>query len=42
MPEGVELVAWIDGAPPEEALDAEFVAVPYSAGKPACWTGSPG
>lgn len=33
MPEGVELVAWIDGDPPEEGLDAEFVAVPYSAGK---------
>ena len=33
MPDGVELVAWIDGPPPEGALDAEFVAVPFSAGK---------
>ena len=39
MPEGVELVAWIDGDPPEEALDAEFVAVPYSAGKPGLLDG---
>lgn len=34
MPDGVELVAWTDGPPPEEALDAEFVAVPFSAGTP--------
>jgi phosphoglycerate dehydrogenase-like enzyme len=34
MPEGVELVPWIDGDPPAEALDAPFVMAPYSAGKP--------
>jgi phosphoglycerate dehydrogenase-like enzyme len=39
MPDGVELVAWIDGDPPAEALEAEFVAVPYSAGKPGLLDG---
>ncbi|MDX6257425.1 MAG: hypothetical protein QOJ11_3759 [Frankiales bacterium] len=34
MPDDVELVSWIDGDPPAEALDAPFVMAPYSAGKP--------
>ncbi len=34
LPEGVEQIAWLDGDPPPDALDAEFVFAPYSAGKP--------
>lgn len=34
LPTDVELVAWIGGDPPDEALDAPFVMAPYSAGKP--------
>ena len=34
MPEGVELVSWVEGDPPEDALDAPFVMAPYAAGKP--------
>jgi phosphoglycerate dehydrogenase-like enzyme len=34
LPDGVELVAWLDGDPPPEALDAEFVCVPFTAGDP--------
>src|SRR5260221_8611888 len=34
LPEGVELVSWIDGDPPAETLDARFAMVPYAAGKP--------
>ncbi|MDX6227243.1 MAG: hypothetical protein QOI76_633 [Frankiales bacterium] len=34
LPADVELVSWIGGDPPAEALDAPFVMAPYSAGKP--------
>jgi phosphoglycerate dehydrogenase-like enzyme len=34
MPDGVELVPWIDGDPPDDALDAPFMMAPYSAGRP--------
>jgi phosphoglycerate dehydrogenase-like enzyme len=34
LPDDVELVSWIGGDPPAEALDAPFVMAPYSAGKP--------
>jgi phosphoglycerate dehydrogenase-like enzyme len=34
LPDEVELVSWIGGDPPAEALDAPFVMAPYAAGKP--------
>jgi phosphoglycerate dehydrogenase-like enzyme len=34
LPADVELVSWVGGDPPAEALDAPFVMAPYSAGKP--------
>jgi phosphoglycerate dehydrogenase-like enzyme len=34
MPSGVGLVEWLEGDPPDESLDAEFVVAPFSAGKP--------
>ncbi len=34
LPDGVEVVTWLKGDPPAEALDAEFVLAPFSAGKP--------
>jgi phosphoglycerate dehydrogenase-like enzyme len=34
LPDGVELAEWLGGDPPADALDAAFVAAPYSAGEP--------
>jgi phosphoglycerate dehydrogenase-like enzyme len=34
LPAEVEQIAWLEGDPPAEALDAEFVFAPYAAGKP--------
>ena len=34
MPDEVELVSWLRGDPPAEALDAAFVAAPFAAGRP--------
>ena len=34
LPAQVEQIVWLEGDPPAEALDAEFVFAPYSAGKP--------
>src|SRR5947209_6670897 len=33
LPEGVEVVEWLRGDPPAEALDAEFLVAPYAARK---------
>src|ERR1700712_3014846 len=34
LPAEVEQIAWLQGDPPAEALDAELVVAPYAAGRP--------